>query len=162
MASRSLRAYLSGGMEYARNEGVGWRRSMEIWLASELGHSSFNPNVESEKYLRKHRLRGSFRELKSSDIERFQSIVRGIVRLDLDEIARRSDYVICFWDSSAQRGAGTKGELSIARFFEKPVYMVSRMRKENIPGWVLGCTTTFSPSFGELKAFLRAKYRHKG
>ena len=158
MGSSRLRAYLSGGMEYARDEGADWRAKMETWIVTELGHSVFNPNVESAQYLRKHLRHGSFRTLKLKNVRRFQSIVRGIVLLDMDEIARSSDYVVCFWDASALRGAGTKGELSIAKYFRKPVYLVTRMEVQRIPGWILGCTTRIFPSFARLKTFLRATY----
>ena len=75
---------------------------------------------------------------------------------DCREIAERSDVVICYWDESAMRGAGTKGELTMARFFGKPVYMVTTLPHTEIPGWVLGCTTEFFPSFDQLKTFLLA------
>ncbi len=146
-------------MEYAKGEGVDWRRAMEDWLTDEIGHSVFNPNKESEKYLRKRLPNQNLRKLKYVDIEKFEKIVRGIVMIDSLEIARKSDYVICYWDASAQRGAGTKGELTIARFFGKPVYMVTQMKKTRIPGWVLGCTTIVFPSFSTLKAYLKAKYK---
>ena len=137
--AKKIRTYLSGGMEYAKGEGQDWRRAMEKWIVREMGHSVFNPNKESEKYLKKKLPGGNLRKLKFSDIKKFESIVKGIVRYDSLEIARKSNYVICYWDASAQRGAGTKGELTIARFFNKPVYMVTRMRRLRIPGWVLGC-----------------------
>lgn len=156
--SKRIRTYLSGGMEYARDEGMDWRRVMERWIVRELRHSVFNPNIESEKFLKRHLPRVNFRELKLSNIERFQSVVRKIVRLDSEEIARRSDYVICYWDKSAQLGAGTKGELTIARFFDKPVFMVTRIRHEKIPGWILGCTSQIFVSFDELKVYLRKNY----
>lgn len=155
---KKMRTYLSGGMEYARNEGVDWRKMMENWIVQELGHEVFNPNSESERYLRKKLPNGNLRKLKFSDVENFQSVVKGIVALDSREIARRSDYVVCYWDQSAQRGAGTKGELTIARYFGKPVYMVTRMRHSNIPGWILGCTSRIFHSFTELKMFLKQVY----
>ncbi len=145
-------------MEYARGEGRDWRETMEDWLTKELGHSVFNPNKESEKYLAKKLPNQNLRKLKFSDIAKFQSIVRGIVKIDSLEIAHKSDYVICYWDASALKGAGTKGELTIARFFGKPVYMVTRMSKTDIPGWVLGCVTTIFPAFSALKNHLMQKY----
>lgn len=156
---KKTRTYLSGGMEYARNEGVDWRSMMQEWIVRELGHSVFNPNMESEKYLKRTLPGGDLRKLKFIDIEAFRRIVRGIVKLDSEEIAGKSDYVICYWDRSAQRGAGTKGELTIARFFHKPVLMVTGMNHANIPGWILGCTTEIFPSFGELKAYLKQHRR---
>jgi hypothetical protein len=158
VVTKKIRTYLSGGMEYAKNEGVDWRTMVEAWIIVELGHSVFNPNSESEKYLKKKLPDSNLRELKFSNTDRFQSIVRGIVKIDSEEIAKRSDYVICYWNRSAQRGAGTKGELTLARFFGKPVYMITRTRRENIPGWILGCTSEIFTSFAELKLFLLRKY----
>jgi len=150
-----MRAYLSGGMEHAHNHGASWRKELEEWIRSRLGHEVFNPNVESERYFAALGIDDEyFRKLKFADIERYQAIVRGLVELDTNEIARRTDYLICLWDESAQLGAGTKGELSIAKFFGKPVFMVTSMELHEIPGWVLGCTTKIFRSFDELKEFL--------
>ena len=45
------RAYLSGGMEYAADEGRDWRSKMQTWLERELGCTVFTPNVESDRLL---------------------------------------------------------------------------------------------------------------
>jgi len=145
-------------MEYARNEGIDWRNEIAIWLRQNLGHNIFNPNIESEKYLAKVLPNKNFRTLKSTDIIAYTKIVKQFVISDSKEIATRSDYIICYWDKSAQRGAGTKGELTIARYFNKPVYIVTRIQKERIPGWVLGCATAFFDSFAQLKEFLLTKF----
>jgi hypothetical protein len=158
MKHNEVWVYLSGGMEYAKNEGIDWRSEMEYWIRKNLKQKIFNPNVESEKYLRKALPKRNFRSLKSTNIDAFIKIVRRFVILDSKEIAERSDYVICYWDKSAQLGAGTKGELTIARYFNKPVYMVTQMQKEKIPGWVLGCVTKFFNSFDQLKHFLLLKH----
>ena len=158
MKHKVVCAYLSGGMEYAKNEGINWRSDMEYWIRKNLNQKIFNPNSESEKYLRKALPKRNFRALKSTNIDAFIKIVKKFVSIDSKEIAVRSDYVICYWDASAQRGAGTKGELTIARYFNKPVYMVTHMPKEKIPGWVLGCVTNFFNSFDQLKNFLLLKY----
>lgn len=161
MKRKRLRVYLSGGMEYARGEGADWRNEIDDWVRSTLGHSVFNPNKESAKYLMKRLRNDDFRKLKVENLPRFTSLVRGIVDLDSKEIAERTDYVICYWDRSAQRGAGTKGELTIARLCRKPVYMVTEMKPDNIPGWVLGCATRMFPSFDVLKSFLTKRYKKR-
>ena len=53
MKHKVVCAYLSGGMEYAKNEGIDWRSDMEYWIRKNLNQKIFNPNSESEKYLRK-------------------------------------------------------------------------------------------------------------
>jgi hypothetical protein len=154
MSRESPRAYLSGGMEFAKGEGADWRRVMEDWVKKNLGHSAYNPNKESDEYLAEKYPSGRFRDLKDENIEKYTELVRDLIDNDCSEIAERSDYVICNWDESAQRGAGTKGELTMARFVGKPVYMVTQMKLQDIPGWVLGCTTKIFPKFEELQVFL--------
>ena len=149
-----MRTYLSGGMEYADGEGAGWRTELQGWIEQNLGHEVFNPNVESERIFRRHYAGVDFRKLKMEDIGRYQEIVRQLVEIDCDEIAKRTDYLICYWDESAAKGAGTKGELTMAKYFGKPIYLVTSFRLHDLPGWVLGCVTKIYPNFEELKKFL--------
>jgi hypothetical protein len=149
-----MRVYLSGGMEYADGEGIQWRTELQQWIEQHLKHTVFNPNVESERFFSIHHPALDFRSLKRENIGRYQEIVRHLVDIDCKEIADRSDYVICYWDDGAAKGAGTKGELTMARFFGKPVYLVTRYPLPDIPGWVLGCVTKTFSSFDELKVTL--------
>ncbi|MGD0590013.1 MAG: hypothetical protein ABSA44_04335 [Bacteroidota bacterium] len=158
MAHKRMYAYLSGGMEYALNEGKDWRWDIENWIQKSLKHKVFNPNVASDQYLRKVLHKNNFRNLKSTNLDTYIKIVQKFVIQDSKEIATRSDYVICYWDMSAQQGAGTKGELTIAKYFKKPIYLVTHMPKEKIPGWVLGCVTEFFSSLEDLKEYLIQNY----
>lgn len=146
-------------MEYARREGADWRLEMEVWLRKTLSHSAFNPNSVSEAFLRKRGYyKAAFRALKRRNLKNYMRIVSAIVDRDSREIIRNSSYVICKWDRSAERGAGTKGEVTLAKLVRKPVYVVTSIRPENIPGWVLGCTTKMFRSFAELKKFLKLTF----
>jgi hypothetical protein len=151
------RVYLSGGMEYATNEGRDWRYELHEWFERELRCHVFNPNHESEKYFLSHHPGSNIRELKLTDISLYQQIIAELVEIDCREIATVSDFLVCYWDESAMRGAGTKGELTMAKYFGKPVYMVTSMPQHEIPGWVLACTTRIFTSFVELKAFLHGE-----
>ncbi len=153
-----LTAYLSGGMEYADNYGADWRSDMEGWLRNNLAHSCFNPVRESERFLGSRYPDIDFRRSKSEDFEKHRQIARDIVRLDSREIIMRSDYVICFYDDSAQRGAGTKGELTIAALMGKPVYLIRGMDIADIPSWVIGCADRIFDDFAGLKLFLSREY----
>ncbi|HXG00176.1 MAG TPA: hypothetical protein VNL69_05285 [Bacteroidota bacterium] len=148
------RVYLSGGMEYSPDEGRSWRRDLQAWLEEHLHCEVFNPNLESDRFLATQYPQVDLRALKHADIVGYASIVAQLVERDCQEIAERADLVICYWDEAAMRGAGTKGELTIARHFGKPVYMVTSCSPIEIPGWVLGCTTLIFSSFEELQEFL--------
>lgn len=149
-----MRVYLSGGMEYAEGEGLEWRRELQKWLEADLRHEVFNPNVESNRFFSTHHPNVDFRALKRDNVGLYQTIVRSLVEIDCREIAERTDYVICFWDEGAAKGAGTKGELTMARYFGKPVYLVTSYPLHDLPGWILGCVTKTFGGFEELKRFL--------
>ncbi len=151
-------AYLSGGMEFAENYGADWRDEISIWLNKKLNQTSFNPVKASEEFLTSKYRGVDFRSTKVNDFAKHQEIARKIVNLDCEEIILRCDYIICYYDESAQRGAGTKGELTIAAIFGKPVYFVSGMELEKIPSWVLGCADEIFSNFDSLKSFLLKKF----
>lgn len=153
-----LKAYLSGGMEYAENYGADWRSEMEAWLKSELGHESFNPVRASEEFLLKNYPGFDFRSSKLTDLPSHSKIAREIVRIDSTEIILHSDYLICYYDESAQKGAGTKGELTVAAIFGKPVFLVLGLSLEIVPSWVIGCSTNILKNFDELKASLKTHF----
>lgn len=157
--NKIVRVYLSGGMEYAHEEGFHWRKEIELWLESTLGHKAFNPNTESSKFFKQNYPDINFREIKYNDSNLYKKIVQQLVDIDIKEIANHSDYVICFWDESAAKGAGTKGEITIARYFNKPVYLVSSFPFSTIPGWIIGCSTKIFGSFDELKSYLLNIYQ---
>lgn len=149
-----MRVYLSGGMEYATDEGRNWRDELERWLTVHLHSEVFNPNRESDRFFAARYPSIDFRALKRSDITRYQHIAAQLVDIDCREIADRTDIVICYWDDAAMRGAGTKGELTIARHSGKPVYMVTSLSPADIPGWILGCVTQRFATFDQLKTHL--------
>jgi hypothetical protein len=156
-----MRVYLSGGMEYADGEGVNWRREMQSWIETTLDHVVFNPNVESDKFFDAHYPGIDFRTLKKENVGEYQNIVRRLVEIDCKEIAEHSHYIICYWDDGAMKGAGTKGELTMAKYFGKPVYLVTTFQLYDIPGWVLGCVTKTFSTFNELKTFLVNQHSRK-
>src|SRR5262245_26376466 len=106
-----MRVYLSGAIEYAPNHGRGWRAEVTPFLES-LGHSVYDPASDERKTLTDEEM-ANFRSWKSSDLPRFQHVIRKIIDFDLDRIAE-ADFIVCYWDEYAQRGAGTQGELTFA------------------------------------------------
>jgi hypothetical protein len=147
--------YLSGGMQYADRRGADWRHAMGIWLRNELGHRVIDPVKRSNSLMRRMknsgaRLTGRYR--RGGD---WPAFFRRVVDVDSRLVAENSDYVICLWDRSARRGAGTQGELTLARRHRIPVYLVSRTPPERLPGWIQGCTTRHFGSWRDLRCHLR-------
>ncbi len=151
-----MRAYLSGSIEYAADLGVSWRAELTPFLRA-LGHEVYDPAADVRKNLTDEEVR-DFRQWKTTDLPRFQATVRKIIAWDLDWIEQRSDYVVCYFDAAAQRGAGTQGELTFAHRAGIPVYLVLGMPGGQVSGWVLGCATEVLENFAQLREFLAAKF----
>ncbi len=145
-------------MEHARDGGRAWRADLRTWLDCELGHTTFDPVPASDRILTRLGVQNRLHLLKRTDPERYASIVRMLVRRDLRVLSQQCDYVICYWDRASARGAGTQGEVTLARFLRKPVYVVAGMSSDRIPGWITGCATRVLPSFTALRKLLRTKY----
>jgi hypothetical protein len=149
-------AYLSGSIEYSPDYGKSWRAEITPFVL-DLGHEVYDPALDEKKNLEDEEVR-EFRQWKMTDLPRFQRTVRKIIAWDLDWIEQKSDYVICFWDDAAARGAGTQGELTLAHRIDVPVYLVLGMPAEEVSGWILGCATEVFENFEQLKAFLRHRF----
>ena len=147
--------YLAGSIEYSPDLGKGWRAMITPLLKS-LGHEVYDPAEDEQKNLTEVEIR-EFRSWKQSDLPRFQQTVRKIIAYDLDLIERESDAIICYWDRSAGRGAGTQGELTFAHRLEIPVYLVTGVPLEEISGWLLGCATEVFLDFAGLYQFIGGK-----
>ena len=152
-------AYLSGSIEYSPDYGKSWRADITPFLR-ELGHSVYDPALDEKKNLDDTEVR-EFRQWKAADLPRFQKTLRKIIAWDLDWIEHKSDYVICFWDEAAARGAGTQGELTYAHRLGIPVYLVLGMPQGKVSGWILGCATEVFENFSDLKAYLRSQHEAK-
>jgi hypothetical protein len=151
-----MRVYLAGGIEYCPDHGRKWRADLTPALR-ELGHDPYDPAEDEQKTLDEDEV-GQFRQWKASDLPKFQRAVRKIIHFDLDRLERQTDYIVCFWDEAATKGAGTHGELTIAFRRGIPVYLVLGMPREKVSGWILGCATEVFGDFDSLKDFLREKH----
>lgn len=150
-------AFLCGGMEFAPGGGAEWRERTRLWLEDHVNHSVYDPTIEARRLLSEDDLR-DLPGWKTTDLERYRKAMRFIINHDLDVMHSRADYVVCNWDAAAARGGGTQAELTAAYRKGIPVYLVSEMPIEEIPGWVVGCTTQIFSGFDDLKSFLMATY----
>jgi hypothetical protein len=146
--------YLSGSIEFAAGAGKAWRADITPFLES-LGHEVYDPAADEKKNLNGEEA-AHFRSWKTSDPERFATAVRKIIHWDLNIVEQLADCVVCYWDQTAARGAGTQAEVTAAFRANKPVLLVTSLPREEISGWILACAAAVFPDFDDLKKFLAA------
>ena len=154
----SLRAYLSGGMENAKDEGSNWRIKITNWLKENLKHDVIDPVLESEKKVIELDAE-NYREWKNSNPEKFKKFIRILINQDLRSVIEKADYLIVLWDKSVIYGGGTHGEITMAYWANKPVYLVNRLPSDKLSAWILSCSTEMFESFDNLKKQLLTTYQ---
>ena len=155
--TKSMKAYLSGAMEFANDEGAGWRKEMTQWLSKNLGHTVYNPVIESEDLVKEYGAE-SYREWKINDIQKYSDFIRVCVDRDIDIVRNKMDYLICLWDESVLKGAGTHAEVTIAYECGKPVYLINKLPTIDLSGWIMACSTEIFSDFDALKICLNNQY----
>ena len=151
-------AYLSGGMENAFNEGAAWRVDISNWLEQNLGHDVIDPVLETQKLVLEHNSH-NYRNWKNTDPKRFKDFFRLLIDHDLRSVIDKADYLIVFLDKSILKGGGTHGEVTMAYWVNKPVYLVNTIPRRDLSAWISSCSTDLYDSFDELKNALLSKYK---
>ena len=150
-------AYLSGAMEYADDEGEGWRKNITEWLTSNLDHSVINP-VEESRLIISNTDSHDYRNWKETDLVRYKNFINKFVMRDIEAVTREANYIICLWNEEVFKGAGTHGEVTLAFEHSIPVYVVNQIPLTNLSGWIIACSTEIFENFEELKLFLLSKF----
>ena len=143
-------AYLSGPIENAQNDGADWRNMMTKWLDYELNHKVFNPVLETKNIIEKNSVE-DFRLLKKTNPDEYKNIIRKIIKIDLEAVVNQADYLIVKWDRSVFKGGGTHGEVTMAYWLDKPVYLVNTLPLNDISSWIFSCSDEIFDDFESLK-----------
>ena len=151
-------AYLSGAMEFADDEGSGWRKDLTKWLYDNLGHEVYDPVIQSAKLIDKYG-GNDYRDWKISDPNKYADFIRLCVDYDIDNVRHHTDYVICLWDHNVLKGAGTHAEVTIAYESKKPVFLINKLSAADLSGWIMACSTKIFNDFNSFKSYLLDKYR---
>jgi hypothetical protein len=154
-------AYLSGAMENAENEGSEWRNEITIWLKDKLNHSVIDPVIDTARFVEKT---GSqdYRDWKTTDPSKFKEFVRQAIDNDLNSVINKSDYLICLWNDEVLTGGGTHGEVTMAYYHNKPVYLINKLDMPNqISGWIMSCATEIFTDFKTIQKRLLEIYGEK-
>ena len=150
-------AYLSGPIENAKDDGISWRDDITIWLDSHLNHKVFNPVRETQSKI-KECTKNNFRSMKRTDPFEYKKIIRRIIKLDLEAVINDSDYLIVNWDKSVLKGGGTHGEITMAYWIKKPIYIVTSFPIEDMSSRIFACADFVVDDFQHLKKKLKQMY----
>mgnify|MGYP001310433990 FL=1 len=151
-------AYLSGPIENAENDGADWRKSLTPWIKSTLSHKVFDP-VIATRDITKGLTSSEFRKMKRSNPDKYKKLIRKIINIDIEAVVNNSDYLIVNWNKSVFRGGGTHGEITLAYFLKKPIYLVNNVPFDDLSSWIFSCSTEVFDSFKDLKTHLIKKYK---
>ncbi|PKO19536.1 hypothetical protein CVU37_03655 [candidate division BRC1 bacterium HGW-BRC1-1] len=149
--------YLAGAIEYAPDNGRGWRREIGAFLRDELGLAVFDPCVNEVSLLSEEE-NAHFRHWKQNDRTRFLPVIRRIIDYDIGQLLEHTKFIVCLWDEYVSRGAGTAGEITLAYHHGIPVYLVCAVPPENLSSWAAGCATEVVGDFESLKKILRTQH----
>ena len=153
-----MKAYLSGPIENAENDGASWRQDMTLWLKDNLNHEVFNPVLETKNIIG-HINPSIFRSMKKTDPIEYKNIIREINKLDLEALINDSDYLIVKWDKSVLKGGGTHGEVTMAYWIKKPIFIVNSLPIDDMSSWIFSCSDFIFNDFKSLKKKLTQLYK---
>ena len=153
-----MKAYLSGPIENAENDGASWRQDMTLWLKDNLNHEVFNPVLETKNIIG-HLNPSIFRSMKKTDPIEYKNIIREIIKLDLEALINNSDYLIVKWDKSVLKGGGTHGEVTMAYWIKKPIFIVNSLPIDDMSSWIFSCSDFIFNDFKSLKKKLTQLYK---
>ena len=120
-----MKAYLSGAMEFAHDEGASWRNDLTLWLKNTIDHEAIDPVIESAKLINDNNAQ-NYREWKVNEPEKYASFIQLCVKNDIEIVREKADYLICLWDQKVIKGAGTHAEVTFAYDLKKPVFLDKR------------------------------------
>ena len=97
--------------------------------------------------------------MKRSNPDKYKKLIREIINIDIEAVVNNSDYLIVNWNKSVFRGGGTHGEITLAYFLKKPIYLVNNVPFDDLSSWIFSCSTEVFDSFKDLKTHLIKKYK---
>ena len=151
-------AYLSGPIENAANDGADWRELITLWLKDEIEHDVFNPVLATRKII-SNLTNSQFREMKETSPKKYKNLIRQIIDIDIKAVVEESDYLIVNWNKSVFKGGGTHGEITLAYYLKKPIYLVNHVPLDDLSSWIFSCATEVFDSFDDMKIHLLSTYK---
>lgn len=118
-------------MESVADRGIEWRKAYQKDLLELLNIHAIIPN-EGESLVKPSSV--DMNKLKIENTTEFTEIMRRFITLDL-ALIDLSDIVIVRYEG--EQLSGTTAEIHHCYMTEKPIYMISSLPLDRIPGWIL-------------------------
>ena len=179
--------YLVGAMEAAKGLGKGWRdelkpffeeRKVKVYSPNDFEpyqlkglHVNRLPEEFESRFTQKKIKPRTWHALKVSASKlftRFMKYMTSIIFYDCDVVLHEADFLLCKWDESTFFGCGTQGEITLAKKFGIPVFIINNIDdsfttsrgtgKDLIPAWAVGCAEEVFSSVEEFKEFFDDEY----
>ena len=156
-----MQFYLCGPIDFAIDQGIGWREDVTDTLINELDikrHNILNPcdkplSSVAIPLSKEQELLIKYRE--NEDWDGLTNLVSAFMKVDL-RMVDKADVLIC--DISAtDKLTGTIHEIVVARQQHKPVYVVDTRGKKQMSGWLMAlvghkrCFNSMDKVIAELK-----------
>ena len=146
--------YLSGGMQYVKDLGAGWRKTCSQKL-KEMKYFPIDICDMDRAYAAKH---GELYNMldTSKHLQYKSNFRRHFIWTDVELVRRDSDAVIVLYDEGARRGAGTISECQISYESGVPLFVMSAYEEwwKEVPGWLQGLSTKIFTEFDDLYDYL--------
>lgn len=128
--------YMSGGQQFSPDGGINWRA---LWgpRMYMMGFDYLNPVYDEGTVSDEYGV--NLEQLKQEDFARYMEVGTTLIKLDYACVAKSQAFLV-LWNEAAERGAGTKSEITWAHDLNIPVYTVldEGYTKRDLPLWTLG------------------------
>lgn len=150
--------YMPGAMQFTDAADFGWREKIIAVLGDKINfldptckefqHATFTAG-ETIALFNDPKL------VREKHTPKFRDAVKEIINADLRAVVQ-SQALCAYWTPGANKGAGVKGELTVAAWHNIPVILiVPDEYYEMIPGWTWGCVTHYVKNIPDAIATLR-------
>ncbi len=150
-----LRAYLAGNIDLCPNGGVEWRRSLIPWLTLR-DVTVFDPTNKPVGLISEDQENIGYRQQlkKEKEYDELSRVMREISNIDL-RMVDICDFLIAYINLNIY-ACGTIHEIALANSQKKPVLVVCKQGKSNVPDWLYGRLNhdEFFDDFHSLKDYL--------
>lgn len=130
------RIYLSGGQQHCAVGGSNWRAKVGAKLFKmgfEVENPVFDEGCISDEY------GVNLAQLKEENFQRYMEAATKVIKLDYS-VVTRCNAMLVYWNESAEKGGGTKSEITWGHDINIPVVTVlaSNYSREDLPFWTVG------------------------